>query len=276
MGDEWRPNDKLDINVALKYANDNFYLQNTNDPGKNFWFAAAQQEFCYNPLTDQPVLVPQAPQNASTIEPYVNFNCPIDKSSGTPVQTVHPDGKSGHLLLSNNYPLTYVQNYWQPRIGMTFTANPDTVFRISAGRYAQEPQNYEIQYNSLEENLASELIGFLPYGFTTPFHNAQAQFSDNYDFSYERHFKGTDMSIKITPYYRYATQQLDENIYIPTLLASPALNAGTESQQRRRARVHEGRLQQERPSGGVLVHVPQLGREVEQLPGHHAKRRRPV
>ncbi|HXM07122.1 MAG TPA: hypothetical protein VN936_06650, partial [Candidatus Acidoferrum sp.] len=33
---------------------------------------------------------------------------------------------------------------------------------------------------------------------------------------------------KITPYYRYATQQLDENIFIPTLLASPALNAGTE------------------------------------------------
>ncbi len=229
LGDEWRPNDKLDINVALKYANDNFYLQNTNDPGKNFWFAAAQQEFCYNPQTDQPVLVPQPPQDASTVEPYVSFTCPIDKSSGKPVQTVHPDGKDGHLFLSNTYPLTYVQNYWQPRIGMTFTANPDTVFRISAGRYAQEPQNYEIQYNSLEENLASELIGFLPYGFTTPFHNAQAQFSDNYDFSYERHFKGTDMSIKITPYYRYATQQLDENIYIPTLLASPALNAGTES-----------------------------------------------
>ena len=33
----------------LKYANDNFDLQNTNTPGKNFWFAAAQQEFCYNP-----------------------------------------------------------------------------------------------------------------------------------------------------------------------------------------------------------------------------------
>jgi Carboxypeptidase regulatory-like domain/TonB dependent receptor len=228
LGDEWRPTDKLDVNLALKYASDNFYLQNTNTPGKNFWFAAAQREFCYNPNTDQPVLVPQPPQDASTVEPYVSFNCPIDKSSGTPVQTVHPDGKDGHLLISNVYPSVYNQNYWQPRIGMTFTANPDTVFRISAGRYAQEPQNYEIQYNSLEENLASELIGFLPYGFTTPFHDAQAQFSDNYDLSYERHFKGTDMSLKLTPYYRFATDQLDENINIPTLLASPALNAGTE------------------------------------------------
>jgi hypothetical protein len=228
LGDEWRPTDKINVNVALKYASDNFYLQNTDTPGKNFWFAAAQREFCYNPLTDQPVLVPQPPQDASTVEPYVSFNCPVDRSSGTAVQTVHPDGKNGHLLLSNVYPSVYNQNYWQPRIGMTFTANPDTVFRISAGRYAQEPQNYEIQYNSLEENLASELVGFLPYGFTTPFHNAQAQFSDNYDLSYERHFKGTDMSVKLTPYYRFATNQLDENINIPTLLASPALNAGTE------------------------------------------------
>ncbi|MGA8532602.1 MAG: TonB-dependent receptor [Candidatus Tumulicola sp.] len=228
LGDEWRPNDKLDVSLALKYADDQFDLQNTNTPGKNFWFAAAQAEFCYNPVTFEPVLIPQKPQNASVVEPFVGFDCPVDRSTGKPVQTVHPDGKDGHLLISNVYPPTYTQTYWQPRIGLTYTVNPDTVVRASAGRYAQEPQNYEIQYNTLEENLAEQLIGFLPYGFTTPFHNAQAQFSDNYDVSYEHRFNGTDMSVKITPYYRYATQQLDENIYIPTLLASPALNAGTE------------------------------------------------
>lgn len=228
IGDEWRPNDKFDISLAVKYADDQFDLQNTDTPGKNFWFAAAQQEFCYNPNTFEPVIIPQKPQNASVILPLVTFNCPIDYSTGKPVQTVHPDGKNGHLLLSNVYPPTYVQTYWQPRIGLTYTASPDTVIRASAGRYAQEPQNYEIQYNTLEENLAEQLLGFLPYGFTTPFHNSQAQFSDNYDLSLEHHFKGTDTSFKLTPYYRYATQQLDENIYIPTLLASPALNAGTE------------------------------------------------
>ena len=111
---------------------------------------------------------------------------------------------------------------------LTYTINPDTVVRASAGVYAQEPQNYEIQYNTVEPNLAEQILGFLPFGFTTPFHNAQAQFSDNYDLSYERHFKGTDMSMKLTPYYRYATQQLDESVFIPTLLASPALNAGTQ------------------------------------------------
>ncbi len=228
LGDEWRPNDKLDVSVAVKYADDQFDLQDTNTPGKNFWFAAAQAEFCYNPITFEPVIIPQKPQNASVILPFVGFNCPIDKSTGKPVQTVHPDGKNGHLLLSNVYPPVYTQTYWQPRLGLTYTLDPDTVLRASAGRYAQEPQNYEIQYNTEEENLAEQLVGFLPFGFTTPFHNAQAQFSDNYDVSYEHRFKGTDTSIKVTPYYRYATQQLDEAVFIPTLLASPALNAGTQ------------------------------------------------
>ncbi|MDQ2866267.1 MAG: TonB-dependent receptor [Candidatus Eremiobacteraeota bacterium] len=229
IGDELRPNDKTVISLALKYSLDNFSLTPTNSPGQNFWFAAAQKEYCYNPQTFTPVLVQQGPQNLSTLNPYVAFNCPSDNSSGTPVQTVHPDGLDGHLLFTNNYPLNYSQNYLQPRVGFTYTFNPDTVVRVSAGRYAQEPQNYEVQYDDMKQNLAADLIGFLPYGFTTPFHDAKAQFSDNYDLSYERHFKGTDMSVKLTPYYRYATNQLDENVNIPTLLASPSLNAGTES-----------------------------------------------
>ena len=84
--------------------------------------------------TFQPVLIPQTPQNASVILPYVSFNCPIDNSTGTPVQTVHPDGKNGHLLLSNVYPPIYSQNYWQPRIGITYTVNPDTVLRALGRR----------------------------------------------------------------------------------------------------------------------------------------------
>ncbi|MBV8118013.1 MAG: carboxypeptidase regulatory-like domain-containing protein, partial [Candidatus Eremiobacteraeota bacterium] len=163
LGDEWRPNDKTDISLAVKYADDQFDLQNTDTAAKNFWFAAAQQEFCYNPVTFEPVLIPQKPQNASVILPYVSFICPIDNSTGKPVQTVHPDGKDGHLLLSNVYPPTYTQTYWQPRFGLTYTLNPDTVLRLSAGVYAQEPQNYEVQYNTVEPNLAEQILGFLPF-----------------------------------------------------------------------------------------------------------------
>ena len=117
------------------------------------------------------------------------------------MQTVHPDGQNGHLLLSNVTIRRCVQTFFMPRVGMTYTVNPDTVLRFSAGRYAQEPQAYEIQYNSAEENLANQLIGFFPYGFTTPRHDAQPQYSNNFDFSYEHHFRGTDASMKFTPYF---------------------------------------------------------------------------
>ncbi len=77
--------------------------------------------------------------------------------------------------------------------------------------------------------LAAELIGFIQFGYNTPFHAAQAQFSNNYDASYEHQFPGTDMAVKITPYLRWATNQLYETVSIPTLFGvSPSFNAGVE------------------------------------------------
>ena len=205
-----------------------YLLSNTNTPGKNFWFGAAQREYCYNPTTLQPVFVPQPPQSQSKEIPYVTFSCPVDSSSGSPVQTVHPDGQNGHLLLGNVYDPTLTNNYFLPRVGLTFTPNHDTVWRFSAGRYAQQPQAYEVQYNSQEENLANQLIGFFPYGFTTPRHDALPQYSNNFDLSYERHFPGTDASLKLTPYYRYATNQL---YGVSVYGQSPSLNTGIERSQ---------------------------------------------
>ena len=57
------------------------------------------------------------------------------------MQTVHPDGKDGHLLLSNIYSPTLADYAFTPQLGMTYTLNPDTVLRFSAGRYAQEPRD---------------------------------------------------------------------------------------------------------------------------------------
>ncbi len=227
LSDAWQPNDRLYVNASVRFERDQYDLANTNDPAKNFWFAAAQREFCINPVTRNPVFVPQPPQSIYLFQPYVAFNCPIDRSTGTPIQTVHPNGTDG-ILLTNNYPSTYAQSYAEPRFSATYTIDPDTVLRVSAGRYAQQPQNYEIQYDSAEPNLAAELLGFIPFGFNSPLHEAQAQFSNNYDASYERHFKGTDMSIKITPYYRWATNQLYETVNLPSLGVSPSFNAGTE------------------------------------------------
>ncbi|MBV8435293.1 MAG: TonB-dependent receptor [Candidatus Eremiobacteraeota bacterium] len=226
LGDQWRPSDRWNVNASLRFENDNYGLANTNNPGTNFWFNAAQHEFCVNPVTRQPMFVPQPPQSIYLYQPLVAFDCPIDRSTGTAVQTVHPNGTDG-ILLTNVYPATYSLDYLEPRFSATYSMSADTVLRFSAGRYAQQPQNYEIQYNTLQPNLASTLLGFIPFGYSSPLHQAQAQFSDNYDLSWEQHLKNTDISFKITPYYRWATDQLYETVNLPSLGVSPSFNAGT-------------------------------------------------
>ncbi|MBV8366301.1 MAG: TonB-dependent receptor, partial [Candidatus Eremiobacteraeota bacterium] len=223
LSDDWRPNSRLVVNVSLRFDRDEYDLTPVADTGKNFWYTAAQKEFCYDPTTFQPVIVPQPPQSLHVVQPYVTFNCPLVNG----VQTVHPDGLNGHVLLSDSVPASWVQWYGQPRVGATLTLDPNTVLRVSAGRFAQQPQNYEVEYNSLEPNLAAQLIGFLPFGYNTPFHPALAQFSDNYDISYEHSFPGTDVAMKLTPYYRWATNQL-YSANVPTLGLSPSFNAGTQ------------------------------------------------
>lgn len=227
LSDQWRPDDRWVVNAAVRFENDTYGLANTNNPATNFWFAAAQKEFCVNPVTRQPIFVPQPPQSIYFYTPFVSFKCPVDKSTGTPVQTVHPNGTDG-ILLTNNYPSSYSVAYGLPRVSATYTVNPDTVLRVSAGRYAQQPQNYEIQYNTAQPNLASTLLGFIPFGYSSPLHESQPQYSNNYDFSYEHHFKGTDVAMKLTPFYRYATGQLYETPDLPSLGVSPSFNAGTQ------------------------------------------------
>ena len=228
LQDLWNPSDKLNVNIGLRDELYAYNLANTSNDGQNFWFLAGQREFCYNPVTLAPYFIPTPPASGRPPIPFIGFNCPIDNSiPAHPVQTVHPDGKDGHLLLSNSYPNSVNDYAFTPNVGMTYTLNPDTVLRLSAGRYAQEPETYQVQYNAKDNNLAYDLFqAFWQYGYTTPLHNALVQYSDNYDFSYERRFKGTDMSIKVTPYYRYATNQV-YGIALPFGLAG-GLNSGVE------------------------------------------------
>ncbi len=226
VSDEWRPNDKLDINASLRFEHDVYDLTPiSGNAGDDFWFRAAQNEYCYDPTTLQFALIPESPQFLRDIQPYVTFNCPINPANG--VQTVHPDGKNGHILMTDQFNPTYVQNYFSPRVGLTYSIDPNTVLRFSAGRYYQQPQTYSIEYNTAQQNLPSLLVGFLQYGFNTPFHPTDPQIADNYDFSFEHQLPGTDIGIKATPYYRYAWDEIYAGS-VPTLSLGTGFNSGIE------------------------------------------------
>jgi Carboxypeptidase regulatory-like domain/TonB dependent receptor len=226
--DRWDPTDKLNVDFGLRDEIYQFDLSNTSNNGQNFWFLAGQNEFCYNPITLAPYVIPAKPASFQPAAPFVGFKCPVDNSVlSHRVQTVHPDGKDGHLLLSNTYSPTLTDYAFTPRLGATYTVDNNTVLRFSAGVYAQEPETYQVQYNARDSNLAFPLFqAFWQYGYTTPRHDPQVQYSTNYDASLEHRFKGTDMSVKITPYFRFATNQI-YSTSLPYGL-SGGLNTGVE------------------------------------------------
>ncbi len=228
LEDQWNPSDKLNVDLGLRDQIYVFNLSNTSNNGQNFWFLAGQNEFCYNPVTLAPYVIPSRPVSGFPSTPFVGFNCPVDNSNaGHPVQTVHPNGKNGHLLLSNQYSPSLTDTAFTPRLGLTYTLNNNTVLRASAGRYVQEPETYQVQYNAKDNNLAYDIFqAFWQYGYTTPRHDPLVQFSNNYDVSWEQRLKGTDMSFKLTPYDRYAVNQV-YNIALPFGL-SGGLNTGIE------------------------------------------------
>jgi len=115
-----------------------------------------------------------------------------------------------------------------PRLGFTYTVNPDTVIRGSVGRYAEPMSTAYVQYldKSGKSSAAFNFTNFFAYGFNSPVHELQPQISNNADLSLEKHLKGTDISFKLSPFYRYTTNQLN-TISIGPNFAS-ALNVGTQ------------------------------------------------
>ena len=115
LEDRWTPSDRLDVDLGLRDEIYSYELANTSNNGQNFWFLAGQREFCYNPATLAPYFIPAKPASGLPPTPFVGFDCPIDNSiPAHPVQTVHPDGQNGHLLLSNNYSPTLTDYAFTP------------------------------------------------------------------------------------------------------------------------------------------------------------------
>ena len=104
------------------------------------------------------------------------------------------------------------------------------MIRFSYGRYTQPTQTSSEQVLTYEDGfqMASNLYGSSYYnnGFSSITHNNPIQFSNNWDASLEQHLNGTDWSYKISPYYRYTSNQSVE-VALPGGL-SGSFNSGTQ------------------------------------------------
>lgn len=185
--DTFRPTDKLLFNLGVRY--DSFAFQGSDTTGtaaRTLFFNSFNRDNCTdgkNGVFTKPSL------GIAITDP-----CPAGYSA---------PGLVNESAQSSQYPV------FQPRFGATYTVNPNTVLRASYGRYAQAPNAAFEQYNYLQQDSPAQLgTSFYKYGFRSPSHPIKPEVSNNYDLSLEHHFKGTDVSFKLTPFYRYTQNQI--------------------------------------------------------------------
>ena len=214
LADQFRPNDKILINAALRYDNFTYQLPNSATAADEFYANMTANYTCVYVPTNQvltQLLPPGQPPPANA--QYVNGNCDTAAAllhpAGPHTGWVHPNGTTQNGVAAPNFtassPSSYSLNYWEPRFSGTYTQSPDVVWRVSAGRYTQPPISASVQYLSSSGDERSVWNNTMNLGFYSPFHPIPGISSGQYDLSYEQHFHGTDMSFKLTPFYTWVS-----------------------------------------------------------------------
>jgi outer membrane receptor protein involved in Fe transport len=210
VSDQWHPTDRLTVNAGVRIEKylDRFVDEADGYPTRQFWVNAYNREYCSGPGLGAPVDVGVNPLTGA----------------GNPC----PTGTSP-VAFSLQAPNSESNSVFEPRVGATYNLSPDSVVRASYGTYARPPNASWVQYGVTQEDLASYAIPkfYSEYGFTTPVHDLRPDTSHNFDLSYEAHLHGTDMSYKISPYYRGTMDQF-ENIFLNSNGAESGVNIGRE------------------------------------------------
>ena len=194
LNDNFKPNDRLSFNVGARVE---IYRINLIDdtvngfPARAFWVHAYNNEFCFGPGYFQPLQKTNSPLDT----------CSDDWPGTSPMDIV------------NQNPGNFSHTEFQPRFGASLLADPDNVFRFSAGIYSRPASTREASWNVVEQNLPAFLgVNFAAYGAFGPNHDVRPDRSTNLDLSWEHHFPNTDTSFKITPFYRSTQDQVQQTI----------------------------------------------------------------
>jgi hypothetical protein len=204
ISDEFRPNDKLNLSASVKFDQYNYGLSPAG-PQDPFYAQQVANYTCVNPVTHDVLVSPLTPGQYPPANPVFTNGACNALANGTGY--VHPNGlaQPGYTgavpTFSLNVPGTYSMKYWEPRLSATYTQNPDTVWRASAGRYAEPPLSAAVEYLYRGGSGASLWANFMAIGAFSPFHAIPGQTSSQYDFSLEHRVHNTPLSFKISPYW---------------------------------------------------------------------------
>lgn len=215
--DVYHPNERLSVNLGGRIDRFAYRLDNleSNYPARQFWFNAFDRENC-----GAPGFAPVSTWNPNT---GAFGTCP---AGFTPMWT--NGAPTPGIGLTDAGGSTTATNVFQPRVAFTWTLNPDTVIRGSAGRYVRPAATSYQQYNTWQQDLPSFISQFYAFGYTTPDHQVQPDTANNFDLSLEKHIRGTNLSYKITPFYRQTHNQLQYLAINPLQGTLAGLNIGTQ------------------------------------------------
>jgi hypothetical protein len=224
LTDEWDPSDRFHVNLGLRWDSYQFVPSSTAGPARDFYFNAWNQAMCanqalgvYRPVAKANVLLPC--NDPTNVAAFV--------SAGLPLSTAANPYTAATL---SNTSETQTFTVLQPRVGLTYTVNPLNVIRATYGKYDQAPNASFEQYDTRQQDLASFIgLRMYQYGRTQPTFPILPPVSYNTDLSWESQLKGTDMSFKLTPFYRHTNNQLQQFFLDPKTAFVSGLNVGSQT-----------------------------------------------
>ncbi|HKU68446.1 MAG TPA: TonB-dependent receptor [Candidatus Baltobacteraceae bacterium] len=262
LEDEFKPSDRWDLNLGVRFESYRYDLRSSDNPEFNFWFNEGAQVNCYDPGTGLPMTTPLAPGNPVPPNPVQTQPLKACGTAPSGQEGLHPVGNTalcngvttvdcGPLQYSAKSPSSFVHNEVSPRIGGTYTMDPDDVLRFSVGKYTQPTETAFEQYLDQSGKRAAtfDFSQFWGLGFHTPGHDNPVQYSNNYDFSVEHHFKNTDITMKVSPFYRDTHNQLETVVLGPGFVGG--VNAGHQHSYGVEVGIQKGDPSRDGFSGGI-------------------------
>ncbi len=231
--DQWQPSAKLLFNLGLRMDRFQYIGADTHTgAARTFWFNAWNQAMCVDTATPG-----AAPVSKGSLGIPVTSACSVAGTSYAPATMTNTDAN-------------YSFNVLQPRLGATYTVDPLTVLRFRYGKYTQAPNSAFEQYNTLQQDLP-DFLGptFYAYGRTSPGYPIQPEISYNTDFSIEHQFKNTDLSFKLTPFYRKTNNQIQQFFLSQKTGFVSGLNVGNQTSKGIELEIQKGSFNRDGFSG---------------------------